>query len=58
MHEAKDRGFDFVTLSVEGDNAGAIAMYEKLGFETWVAGRREGRFLRHRMGADLRGGSP
>ena len=58
MHEAKDRNFDYVTLSVEEDNAGAIGLYEKLGFETWASGRREGRFVRQRMGADLRGGSP
>lgn len=46
--EAFAAGHTAVALSVEADNAAAVALYDKAGFRT-VDRFREGRFLRHRM---------
>jgi len=43
------RGHAAITLSVETNNISAIRLYEKLGFSTTRAGRREGRHVRQRM---------
>jgi len=48
VEEANARGFRGVTLSVEIDNAPAIAVYEKLGFEIQKE-VKEGKFSRYRM---------
>lgn len=39
MHTARSRGSEAVTLEVRASNQGAIALYQKFGFE--VAGRRK-----------------
>ncbi len=48
VEEAREKEFSSVELSVEVENAAAIAMYTQAGFEI-VASFREGAFDRHRM---------
>lgn len=50
-------GHTAVALSVEADNAAAVALYDKAGFRT-VDRFREGRFVRQRMECLLREFSP
>lgn len=48
IEAARAKKFSAVELSVEADNAGAIALYTKAGFEI-IASFKEGAFDRHRM---------
>jgi len=49
VDEGRTRGHRIVTLSVETDNAAAIALYEKLGFRVTSPPQKEGRHFRLRM---------
>jgi ribosomal protein S18 acetylase RimI-like enzyme len=53
IESARGRKFSTVELSVEADNADAIALYTKTGFEI-IASFKEGAFDRHRMELKLR----
>ena len=48
IEAAREKNFSTVELSVEAENAGAIALYTKAGFEI-TRSFREGKFDRHRM---------
>ncbi|MEW6084868.1 MAG: GNAT family N-acetyltransferase [Chloroflexota bacterium] len=48
LEAARAKKFSTVELSVEADNAGAIALYTKAGFAI-IASFKEGAFDRHRM---------
>lgn len=51
--DARTRGLDRVTLSVEVDNDAAIGLYERRGFDIVAARQREGGHLCHRMSAPI-----
>lgn len=46
---ARARGLEYVTLSVEIDNAAAIGLYERRGFTISAANHHEGETVCHRM---------